>query len=45
LTDLHPYQAGNYSVVVGNAYGTAASSNAVLTVIAQIELVYDYSGS
>ncbi len=45
LTDVHPYQAGNYSVVAANAYGKTASSNAVLTVIAETELVYDYSGS
>lgn len=45
LTDIHPYQAGNYSVVVANAYGKTASSNAVLTVLAETELVYAYSGS
>lgn len=45
LTDLHPRQTGNYSVVVSNPYGTAVSSNAMLTVVAQTELVYDYSGS
>lgn len=45
LTDVHPYQAGNYSVVVANDYGKIASSNAVLTVLAETELVYDYSGS
>ena len=45
LTDLHPYQAGNYSVVVADAYGKTTSSNAVLTVMAETELVYNYSGS
>jgi hypothetical protein len=45
LTDIHSYQAGDYSVVVANAYGKTASSNAVLTVTAETELVYDYSGS
>ncbi len=45
LTDIHPYQAGNYSVVVTNVYGSVTSSNAVLTVIVQNELVYNYSGT
>ena len=45
LTGIHPYQAGNYSVVAANAYGKTTSSNAVLTVIAETELIYDYSGS
>jgi hypothetical protein len=33
LTNVQPSQAGNYSVVVTNLYGSALSSNAVLTVI------------
>jgi hypothetical protein len=45
LNDIHPYQAGKYSVVVANAYGKTISSNAVLTVVAQTELVYDYFGT
>ncbi len=45
LADIHPYQAGDYSVVVANAYGKTTSSNALLTVIAETELVYNYSGS
>jgi hypothetical protein len=45
LNDIHPDQAGNYSVVVANAYGKTASANAMLTVIAETELVYNYSGS
>jgi hypothetical protein len=44
LTNVHPYQAGNYSVVVASAYGRTASSNAMLTVMAETELVYNYSG-
>jgi len=33
LVDVQPSAAGNYSVVVSNALGTATSSNAVLTVL------------
>jgi Concanavalin A-like lectin/glucanases superfamily/Bacterial Ig domain/Immunoglobulin domain len=33
LNNVQPTQAGNYSVVVSNAYGTATSSNALLTVL------------
>jgi hypothetical protein len=33
LTSVQPEQAGSYSVTVTNAYGTAFSSNAVLTVL------------
>ncbi len=33
LTHVQPHQAGLYSVVVSNAYGTVSSSNAVLTVL------------
>ena len=33
LNNVQPTQVGNYSVVVSNAYGTAASSNALLTVL------------
>ena len=32
LTNVQPGQAGSYSVVVSNAYGSATSSNALLTV-------------
>jgi len=32
LTNVHPAQAGNYSVVVSNAAGSVTSSNALLTV-------------
>jgi len=45
LNDIHPYQAGNYSVAVANAYGKTISSNAVLTVVTQTELVYNYFGA
>src|ERR1039458_2425018 len=34
LTNLQVSQTGNYAVLVTNAYGAAASSNAVLTVLA-----------
>ena len=33
LTNVQPADAGNYSVVVTNVFGTATSSNALLTVI------------
>jgi uncharacterized delta-60 repeat protein len=33
LTNMQLAQAGNYAVVVNNAYGTITSSNAVLTVV------------
>jgi len=33
LTDVQSNQAGNYAVLVTNAYGSAMSSNAVLTVL------------
>ncbi len=33
LTNVQPSQAGNYSVLVTNAYGAVTSSNAVLTVV------------
>jgi hypothetical protein len=33
LSGVQPANAGSYSVVVSNAYGTATSSNAVLTVL------------
>ena len=33
LTNVQPGQAGSYSVVVSNAYGSVASSNALLTVL------------
>jgi len=33
LSNVQPANAGNYSVVVSNAYGTATSSNAVLKVL------------
>ncbi len=45
LTNLHPAQAGNYTVTVSNPYGTVSSSNATLTVTAQNVLVYNYSGN
>ena len=33
LSNVQPAQAGNYSVVISNAYGTVTSSNALLTVL------------
>jgi hypothetical protein len=44
LTDLHPYQSGNYTVTVTTPYGTITSAGASVTVIAQTILIYDYSG-
>lgn len=44
LTDLHPYQSGNYTVTITTPYGTITSASASVTVIAQTILIYDYSG-
>lgn len=45
LTNVHPNQAGNYTVTVTNPYGSATSSNAQLAVATQTILVFDYSGN
>ncbi|HEV2695511.1 MAG TPA: LamG-like jellyroll fold domain-containing protein [Verrucomicrobiae bacterium] len=45
LPDIHPYQAGNYSVRVTSASGSVTSAPAVITVISQKILIYNYSGS
>lgn len=34
LKDVHPYQAGDYSVMVSNAFGTVITSNAALVLTA-----------
>src|SRR5581483_3283856 len=44
LTNVHPSQAGNYAVKVASILGNVTSSNAVLAVISQNILVYNYSG-
>ena len=44
LTNLHPYQSGNYTVTITTPYGSITSSNASVTVIAQNILVYKYDG-
>jgi hypothetical protein len=44
LTDLHPYQSGNYMVTITTPYGSITSAGAAVTVIAQTILIYDYSG-
>jgi len=45
LADLHSNQSGNYQVRVSNSFGSVTSASALLTVIAQNLLVYNYSGS
>lgn len=45
LNNLHASQTGNYSVTVTSPYGTTTSVPALLTVIAQSILIYNYSGS
>jgi len=44
LTNLHSNQSGHYSVVITTPDGTLTSSNAVITVIPQDILAYNYSG-
>jgi hypothetical protein len=43
LTDLHPNQSGNYSVIISTTFGSITSSIVTVTVIAQDILVYKYS--
>jgi hypothetical protein len=45
LTNLHPFQAGNYAVKITSAYGATNSADALLTVITQDLLVYKYTGT
>ncbi|HSY18806.1 MAG TPA: LamG-like jellyroll fold domain-containing protein [Candidatus Acidoferrales bacterium] len=45
LPNIHPNQAGNYSVKVTGANGSVTSSPAVVTVIKQNILIYNYSGN
>ena len=45
ITNIHPRQAGNYTVKVSNAGGSVTSAPAVITVIAQNVLIYGYAGS
>ncbi len=45
ITNLHPWQTGNYAVKVSTPDGNITSSNALVTVIAQPILVYSFSGS
>jgi hypothetical protein len=45
LTNLHPSQAGNYTVSVSDSGGSITSSNATLTVTVQNLLVYNYFGN
>lgn len=44
LTNLHPWQTGNYAVKVSTSDGNIISSNALVTVLAQSILVYNFSG-
>ncbi len=44
LANLHGNQAGHYSVVITTPGGTLISSDAIVTVIPQDILVYNYSG-
>jgi hypothetical protein len=45
LSDVQPSQAGAYSVLVGNAYGSVLSSNATLTVAADLLLNIDFAAN
>lgn len=45
LTNIRANQAGNYSVVVVNEYGSLTSSNALLTVIVPPSLVLEFVAS
>jgi len=45
VTNIHPSQAGNYSVKVTSSGGSVTSAPAVITVINQKILVYGYSGN
>jgi hypothetical protein len=44
LTNIHPWQAGNYVVKITTPAGNITSSNALVTVVAETILVYDFSG-
>jgi hypothetical protein len=44
LTNLHPAQAGTYTVKISSPYGVTNSAGAVLTVVTQNLLIYKYSG-
>jgi len=45
VPDIHPNQAGNYAVKVTSAGGSVTSSPAIITVIQQNILIYNYSGN
>lgn len=45
MTNLHLAQAGNYAVNISSPYGSVTSSNALLTVLAQSLLIYNYAGT
>jgi hypothetical protein len=44
LTNLHPYQSGNYAVTVTTPYGSITSANASVMVLARSILIYKYAG-
>lgn len=45
LTNVHPAQAGSYSVKISNSTGTTNSAAATLSVITRKILVYNYAGT